>query len=351
MMIMTTMYDYIEKIRNAAPEIRLDIGQPDLPVDNRIIEATVKALRTGKTRYTSAYGIPELREAVAEKHNVSTDHVAITVGGKLPIYVAIHLCSKAAVIHPGWPAYEENLTALHKPYTVIHTEFEDQFFPSFDSLDKSFDLILTNYPNNPTGITISADKKKELVDICNDNQIILLADEIYSFLTYDSFVSFTEFDCDTLLYIGSFSKSFSMTGYRLGYIVSSPQWVKAIQSFQVHSVTCPAEFSQFAALKALELEKEICENAQRIYKKRKEIAEKALHDIGLEFHPCQGAFYEFPKLPVDSVTFCTELLKEGVSVVPGIFFGTYPDHFRISLVSDKMEEAISRMGNVLDRMT
>lgn len=347
---MVTMYDYIEKIRNADPEIRLDIGQPDLPVDDRIIEATVEALRAGKTTYTSGYGIPELREALAEKHNVSTDHVAITVGGKLPIYAAIHMCTKAAVIHPGWPAYEENLTALKKPYTAIHTEFEDQFSPSFDVLDKSFDLILTNYPNNPTGMTLSSEKKKELVDICNDNKITLLADEIYSFLTYDRFVSFTDFDCETLLYIGSFSKNFSMTGYRVGYVISSPQWVKAIQSFQVHTVTCPVEFSQNAALKALTLEDEIYEKARRIYKERKEIAEKALHEIGLEFNPCQGAFYEFPKLPVDSVEFCTELLKEGVSLVPGIFFGKYPDHFRLSLVSDKVGEAISRMERVLEKM-
>ncbi|MBU7015501.1 MAG: aminotransferase class I/II-fold pyridoxal phosphate-dependent enzyme [Theionarchaea archaeon] len=348
---MRTMYDHIEKIRQHNPEIRLDIGQPDLPVDQRIIEATVEALRAGKTRYTSAYGITQLREALAELHNVSTDQVLITVGGKLPIYAAIYLSGKAAVIHPGWPAYEENLEFLKKPYTTIHATFEDQFCPSFELLDSTFDLILTNYPNNPTGTVLSRAKMKELVDLCNDHQITLLADEIYSFLVYDDFVSFMEFDCEDLIYIGSFSKSFSMTGYRLGYVVSSPQWIRKLEDFQVHTVTCSVEFAQWAALKALTLREEINSKAHDIYVSRKKATEKALAGIGVPFVPCQGAFYLFPKIQVDSELFGEELLKEGVSVIPGVFFGDYSHHFRLSLVSDRMEEAVSRMGAVLERLT
>lgn len=346
---MFTMYDYIEEIRKCNPEIRLDIGQPDLPVDKRIIEATVEALRSGKTRYTSAYGIPPLREALAEKHNVPVDQVMVTVGGKFPIYAAIELCTKAAVIHPGWPAYEENLNYLKKPHQIIHTTFEESFIPSFDILDKSFDLILTNYPNNPTGITLPRAKMKELVDLCNDYQITLLADEIYSFLTYDGFVSFQEFDCEDFIYIGSFSKGFSMTGYRIGYCISSPERIKTLQNMQVHSVTCAVEFAQYAALKALTIEEDVMKNARKIYLKRKKIAERALTDIGLPFIPCQGAFYEFPKIPIDAESFCRTLMKKGVSVVPGTFFGDYPDHFRLSLVSDNLAEATARIKEVLNQ--
>jgi aspartate/methionine/tyrosine aminotransferase len=348
---MRTMYDYIEKIRQYNPEIRLDIGQPDLPVDQRIIEATVEALRAGKTRYTSAYGITQLREALAEIHNVSTDQVLITVGGKLPIYAAIYLCSKAAIIHPGWPAYQENLEFLKKPYHIIHTTFEDKFCPSFESLDSTFDLILTNYPNNPTGTILSRTGVKELVDLCNDYHITLLADEIYSFLVYDDFVSFREFGCEDLIYIGSFSKNFSMTGYRLGYVVSSPQWIRKLEDFQVHTVTCSVEFAQWAALKALTLREEISRKAHGIYLNRKKTAERALADLGVPFVPCQGAFYLFPEITVDSELFGEELLKEGVSVIPGVYFGDYPHHFRLSLVSDRMEEAISRIKTVLERLT
>jgi aspartate aminotransferase len=344
---MFTMYDYIEEIRQRNPEIRLDIGQPDLPVDKRIIEATVKALQSGKTRYTSAYGVPELREALAEKHHVPLDHVMVTVGGKFPIYAAIEVCTKAAVIHPGWPAYEENLSYLKKPYEIIHTTFEDSFLPSFDTLDKSFDLILTNYPNNPTGITLPPAKMKELVDLCNDCKITLLADEIYSFLTFDGFTSFQKFDCEDLIYIGSFSKGFSMTGFRVGYCISNPDRIKHFQNIQVHSVTCPVEFAQYAAIKALEIEKDITEKANTTYLRRKKIAEKALNAIGLPFIPCQGAFYEFPKLPMDSESFCRKLLEKGVSVLPGIFFGDYPDHFRLSLVRDNLGEAFTRMEEIL----
>ncbi len=344
---MRTMYDYFDEIRKCNPEIRLDIGQPDLPVDDRIIEAAVQALRAGKTRYTSGYGIVELREALAEKHNVSVDQIMVTVGGKFPIYAAIYFCTKAAVIHPGWPAYEENLNSLKKPYQLIKTTFEDVFVPSFDNLEK-VDLIITNYPNNPTGITLPAEKKKELVDICNDQHITLLTDEIYSFLTYNDFTSFQEFDCDNVIYIGSFSKDFSMTGFRLGYAISSPEWIKKLQNFQVHTVTCPVEFAQYAALKALTIRDEIYRNAKKIYAERKEIAENTLKSIGIPFVPCEGAFYLFPKLPVDAEPFCTTLMRNGVSVVPGIFFGDYPEHFRISLVSDKMKEAVLKMGDVLD---
>ena len=347
---MFTMYDYIEEIRRSNPEIRLDIGQPDLPVDKRIIEATVDAVRAGKTRYTSGYGIPELRQALAEKHKVPVDHVMVTVGGKFPIYAAIELCTKAVVIHPGWPAYEENLSHQKKPYTAIHTTFEDSFEPSFEIMDKSFDLVLTNYPNNPTGLVLSREKKKELVDLCNDYHITLLADEIYSFLTYDGFTSFQEFDCEDFIYIGSFSKNFSMTGYRLGYCISNPERIKTIQNLQVHSTTCPVEFAQYAALAALTSEEDIVTAARKIYSERKKKAEKAFHDIGLSFIPCEGTFYEFPKVPTDAESFCKALLKKGVSVVPGIFFGDYPDHFRLSLVSDRLEEAISRIKEVLDQM-
>ncbi len=347
---MFTMYDYFEEIRRSNPDIRLDIGQPDIPVDERIIEATVKALKAGKTSYTSAYGIPELREALAEKHHVSVNQVMVTTGGKLPIYAAIELSRKTAVIHPGWPAYEENLKALKKPYQIIHTTFEDSFLPVFDILDNSFDLVLTNYPNNPTGIVLPRTKMKELVDICNDYHITLLADEIYSSLSYTEFVSFQEFDCENFIYIGSFSKSFSMTGFRVGYVISSPEIIKTFQDIQVHTVTCPVTFAQYAALEALAIEEDVHRKAHKIYYKRKKIAEKTLKESGLEFIPCQGAFYEFPKIRVDSETFCRVLLREGVSVVPGIFFGDYPDHFRLSLVSDRLEEAVGKMKEVLEKL-
>lgn len=347
---MLTVYEYFEEIRRLNPEIRLDIGQPDLPVDERIINATIKALQAGKTRYTSAYGIPELREVLAEKHHVSVDQIMVTVGGKLPIYAALDLCKKAAVIHPGWPAYEENLKALKKPYQIIHTTFEDSFIPSLDTLDSNVDLILTNYPNNPTGITLPRTKMKELVDVCNDYQITLLADEIYSSLTYDDFISFQKFDCEDSIYIGSFSKSFSMTGFRIGYVISNPERIKVFQDFQVHSVTCPVTFAQYAALEALTIEEDVHSHAVAVYSERKKTAEKALRDIGLPFVPCQGAFYLFPHISVASEPFCRALLKKEVSVIPGIFFGDYPHHFRFSLVSDRLEEAVTRMNEVLEKM-
>lgn len=343
------MYDYIEEIRKRNPEIRLDIGQPDLPVDERIIEATVEALRAGKTRYTSAYGITELRQRLAEKHHVSIDEVMVTAGGKFPIYAALKSCTRAALIHPGWPAYGEVLASLKKPHRVIHTTFEDSFTPSFEVLDKTVDLVVTNYPNNPTGITLPKEKMKELVDLCNDCHITLLADEIYCFISYNDFVSFQDLDCENLIYIGSFSKEFSMTGFRIGYVISNPEVIRAVYDFQVHSITCPAEFAQYAALKALTLEKDISEKAKKIYTERKNRAEKGLKEIGMEFIPCHGTFYEFPRVPGNSEEFCRELLNRGVSVIPGIYFGDYPEHFRLSLVSDNLEEAVRRMKDVLDR--
>ncbi|MGD2072436.1 MAG: aminotransferase class I/II-fold pyridoxal phosphate-dependent enzyme [Candidatus Thorarchaeota archaeon] len=344
---MLTLYSYIEMIRKHNPEIRLDIGQPDFPVDVRIIDAAIEALREGKTRYTSGYGIPELRQALAEKHDVDQAQVFVTAGGKLPIYATIETCSKAAVIHPGWPAYEEILKIKSKPYTILHTSFEDSFLPSFHELDKNVDLVLTNYPNNPTGTILPREKMKELVDICNDNHITLLADEIYSFLTFDTFTSFQEFDCDHFIYIGSFSKSASMTGFRLGYAISSPEQIEVLQNIQAHVVTCPVEFAQWAALRALEIEDDLQRQTHSLYSKRKRVAEKTLTSVGIEYLPCQGAFYLFPQIPLDSQTFCTRLLEKGVSVVPGHFFGEYPHNFRISLVSDRLEEAIHRMEDVL----
>lgn len=344
---MLTMYSYIEMIRKQNPEIRLDIGQPDFPVDGRIIDAAIQALREGKTRYTSGYGIPELRRALAEKHDVDESQVFVTAGGKLPIYATIETCNRAAVIHPGWPAYEEILKIRSKPYSILHTTLEDSFIPSFETLDKNVDLLLTNYPNNPTGTILPRDTMKELVDICNDNHITLLADEIYSFLTFDTFTSFQEFECENFIYIGSFSKSASMTGFRLGYAISSPERIETLQNIQAHVVTCPVEFAQWAALKALEIEDDLQKQTHAMYAERKRIAEKTLSSVGIEFVPCQGAFYLFPRIPLETQTFCTRLLDKGVSVVPGTFFGDYSYNYRISLVSDRLEEAIHRMQDVL----
>ena len=344
-----SVYELIDKITKMQAEgkdlIRLDIGQPDLPVPDEIKEATKNAIDDDRTGYTHSKGIPKLRESIAKLHNVPEENVIVTVGGKFPIYSAMACnCGKTTLIRPCWGAYPLILNKTGSNFDAIDTTIESGFQPDFDAIGKT-DMIAINYPNNPTGITISGDTYRELSDMSKDRDITILSDEVYTKMAFCETDSITNYDCDYIC-VSSFSKTFSMTGYRIGYAISSEENIKKIQEFQQLTTTSPTEFAQYAALTALEMIDEASVRISRFYEKRMKEAVSLLSDAGFEVVPSQGTFYLFPRINGDSNEFAMKLLKEGVSVLPGSPLGPYERHFRISLVTDKMEEAVSKMEKV-----
>ena len=342
------IYDFADMLSKSKIEIRLDIGQPDLKVPEEILEATKIALDEGKTRYTPSSGIQELKTAIAEKFGRNVDEVVVTCGGKFPIAATIFNSKKVLTIQPGWSNYLYILNTFSKEFEVVKTNFEDSWVPNFDILDKSFDLVIINYPNNPTGINLTKEKYSELVDLCQDYDVKILSDEVYRDMSFSKTNSILDFDCDSV-FVHSFSKTFSMTGFRLGFVISEKEFVKKIQKFQQITNSCPVDFVQHAGMKVFEVYDEVSERVKKIYFERKKKAEKLLKKK-FDFIPSDGTFYLFPKLPMDSMMFVERLLKKGVSVFPGEAFGDYKDFFRMSLVSEKIDEAVLRMEEVLEEV-
>ncbi|HPR41342.1 MAG TPA: aminotransferase class I/II-fold pyridoxal phosphate-dependent enzyme [Candidatus Methanofastidiosa archaeon] len=344
-----SVYELIDKISKMQAEgrdlIRLDIGQPDLPVPEEIKEATKKAIDENRTGYTHSMGIAGLRKGIAKLHNVSDENVIITVGGKFPIYSALtNNPGKTTLIRPCWGAYPLILNKLGKEFDSIDTSFESGFQPDLDAIGNT-DMLVINYPNNPTGVCISNEDYAKLADLSNDKEFTIVSDEVYTKMAFRDTDSITNHDCDYIC-VGSFSKTFSMTGYRLGYAISSPENIKKIQELQQLTTTSPTEFAQFAALAAMDMMDKTSERISRFYKKRMDEAVSLLETAGFEVVPAEGTFYLFPRLKADSNKFAMRLLEEGVSVLPGSPFGPYDNHFRISLVTDRMDEATRKMEKV-----
>lgn len=348
-----SVYELIDKISKMQSDgkelIRLDIGQPDLPVPREVKDATIQAVEDNKTGYTHSLGIPALREKIAEVNKVPVENVIITNGGKFPIYAAfMHMKGNPTLIRPCWGAYPLMLTTLGLPYSTIETTFESGFQPDL-SLLKDTNMAVINYPNNPTGLGMDAEAFSALAEKAREDGFTVLSDEVYTKMAFKDAPSIVDYDCDYIA-INSFSKTFSMTGYRVGYAIASPEVIKGIQKFQQLTVTSPPEFAQYAALAAMDIIDKTSEHISAFYKKRMTRALELLRDAGFEVLPSDGTFYLFPRLKADASKFAMNLLDEGVSVLPGAPFGPYENHFRVSLVSDELEAAAEKMEKVRKQM-
>jgi len=199
------------------------------------LKSVKNALDMGKTRYTPSSGTPQLKRVIAEKYGRNEENIVVTCEGKFPIAATIFHAKKVLIVQPCWPAYLYCLRAFSKKFEVVKTKFEESWIPNFNVLDKSFDLVIINYPNNPTGITLPKKKFKELVDLCEDYDVRILSDETYRDINFSSTNSILDFDCDSV-FVHSFSKTFSMTGFRLGYAISSEDNVKKFKNFNKYQL-------------------------------------------------------------------------------------------------------------------
>ena len=341
------LYEINEKALKLASEgkkiIRLNIGDPDLETPPKIIEAAYDAMKKGKTKYTSAYGDKNLREKLAGNHKVYTDNVIITPGSKFGVFSVMYLLLKGGgnvvIPTPYWTAYALAAKTLGAETRFVKTELDSNWKIDLETLESSIDkdtrMIILNNPKNPTSNVIDQKVLDGIVQIADDKGIPILSDEVYAEISFVKTKSILEYGGDHILVTG-FSKTFTMTGWRLGYVIADTSLVEKLAKLNQITISNVPVFIQEAALKALELGSEIKEKIKHEYRERAKLACDVLSESKLEFSEPDAPFYMFPRRRgLDSVKFALNLLDDGVAVAPGTAFGDYREHFRISLTAPR----------------
>ncbi|KOF55997.1 MULTISPECIES: pyridoxal phosphate-dependent aminotransferase [Clostridium] len=366
----------IRKFHNKVPQVKgaisLTLGQPDFPVPPKIKEAIVKALNENKTVYTPNPGIPELRSEISKylenfNINYSGDEICVTVGGSegiMSILAAIiNSGDKVMVPDPAFPAYL-NCAKLYGAtiikYDLVGENFEIDYKQIEDIISKEKPKILVmSYPCNPTGAILDKEGAEKLHKIIKDNDILVVTDEIYSALCYeDNYYSIAQYSDirDKIILVSGFSKTFSMTGLRIGYICASGEVMEGIMKTHLYAVTCAPSICQYGVYEGLRNCLEDVEYMKNEFKKRRDYIYKALKDIGFEVSLPKGAFYIFPsikKYNLSSEEFCDRLLREGkVAIIPGSAFGKNGEGFaRISYAysMEELQTSIDRIDKWINK--
>ncbi len=351
--------------------ISLSAGQPDFPTPAPIAEAGVDAIRKGKTGYTASTGIPELKEAVAaqysERRNVHwlPSNVLVGCGAKHNLAnltrAAVNPGDKVLLPRPFWVSYPEMVKASGG--IPVFPEKRINGSEIRKAAGEGAVGVFLNYPSNPTGFVPSESFLKEIADAIAETDMWVISDDIYEDLAYlDSGVphilDFHPSLKERTAVVSGVSKTYAMTGWRIGYSLACIEWTRLAGILQAHSTSNPCSISQWAALTAIQgkakTEKE--EMHESFHIRRDLICELLAGVDGLEFKKPDGAFYVFPRLlndpqKADTNRFCSELLSdEGVAVIPGSAFGA-EGYIRISFAAsaDDIREGIHRLGKFLRR--
>lgn len=353
--------------RRGIKPIRLDVGEPDFRPPRAVLEACSEALFSLKTHYTLTRGIPELISALQAylkrkfNYDAREDELIATTGGRFAIYSAIASVveegDSAIVIDPNWPAYKQVLQHIGAKPIVIHTTLEDSWQPPVEDVEKAIrpntTAIVLSYPNNPSGKIIDASTFDALVGIADDHGLTVISDEAYTDYAYKKCSSILQSKAERFVFAGTFSKSWSMTGFRMGYAVSSKSVIDRMLDLASLMLTSVPEFVQYGAIKALESDAEVESNSRTMKERIDDVCEELDSLSSLDYFKPDGAMYVFPRAKHNGFVasaFASKLLEEeGVSVTPGTAFGEYQDCFRISLSQPKevLLEGVRRIGALL----
>jgi len=355
--------------------ISLGIGEPDFDTPEHIKEYAKEALDKGYTHYGPNAGLPILREAIAKKlkeqNGIEADpksEIMVLVGANQAFLMGLATFLKdgeeVLIPSPMFVSYAPAVILAGGKPVEVPTYEENEFRLSIDDLkkhvsDKTRALII-NTPNNPTGAVLTKRDIEEIADFAVEHDLIVLSDEVYEHFVYDGARNYSIASLDGMfertITINGFSKTFAMTGWRLGF-VTAPTWIiERMTRFQMYNATCPVTFVQYAAAKALEDERswKAVEEMRKEYNRRRNLVWKRLNEMGLPTVKPRGAFYIFPRIRDTGLTdkeFSELMLKEArVAVVPGSAFGKAGEgYIRISYATayEKLDEAMDRMEKVL----
>lgn len=354
-----TLYEINEKALKLESEgkkiIRLNLGDPDMATPPEIVEAAYSSMKAGKTKYSSSYGEPNLRQKVADEHGVKMENVVITPGSKWGIFATMFLMLKnggnVIIPTPYWTAYELIAKNLGAKTKLLRTEMETGWKVDLDQLHELIDpetkMIILNNPNNPTSKIVDAKTLDGIVELANGHGVTVLSDEVYGAISFVKTKSILDYGTESRHILSNgFSKTFTMTGWRIGYLVANKTFIDNVTRLNQITINNVPVFIQDAALRGLELHRKIASAIKAKYKKRADIASRKLSAAGFKFTRPEAPFYLFPKLDgLDSEKYTLKLLDKGVAVAPGTSFGDYREHFRISLTApdDEIEVALNKI--------
>ena len=354
---------------NGMNVIHLEIGQPDFKTPENIIDAAKKAMSDGYTGYGPTLGYNELREAVAdyvkEYKNIDAtkDNVVIVPGGKPTMFFTmltlVEPGDEVIYPNPGFPIYESCIKFARGIPVPMPLTADNDFRPDVEKLKSLITpktkLIIINNPGNPTGGIFEKEDILAIADILKDRpDIFVLSDEIYDRLMYDgetiSIASIPEMR-DRTLVLDGFSKTYAMTGWRIGYCVANVDIIKKFEMIMVNSVSCTCSFTQMAAVEALKGPQDSVVEMKNKFKERRDWLVNALNEIdGIKCCMPRGAFYAFPDISsfgLSSKEFADRLLEEeGIALAWGTSFGEYGEgHIRISYATslENLKEAVERL--------
>ncbi|MEM4473189.1 MAG: pyridoxal phosphate-dependent aminotransferase [Archaeoglobaceae archaeon] len=347
-------------MREGKNVIDMSVGEPDFKTPQKIIDAAYKAMNEGKVFYTPTKGIPELLSAIAEKMRkengvkATEENVIVTPGAKYAIYEAIMALidegDEVILLDPSWVSYEACIQmAGGKVIWVPHSsDFNDA--PIEEYLTPRTKMIIVNTPSNPLGVVYGKDFLKKIRDIAIDRDLFVMSDEVYEKIIFEgTHYSLASFDgmFERTITINGFSKTYSMTGWRIGYAVA-PKWIiEKMNTIQSHSVSHPTSFVQYAALEALKLEDSFLKEMVAEFRARRDMIIEKLDELGISYAPPKGAFYIFMNVERDGDSFCEEILrKEYVALTPGSAFGvSFKNWVRLSYATsrDKIAEFLRRL--------
>lgn len=356
--------------------VHLEIGEPDFDTPNNIKEAAIKAMKSGYTHYVPAAGIPELRQAIAEYLSksrgiaVDPDEVVVTPGAKPIIFFSILALvepgDEVMYPNPGFPIYESMVNFVGAKPVSMPLKEENEF--SIDDRDtasritKKTKLIILNSPENPTGGVFTKANLENIVDrIKNRDDVFVLTDEVYSQIIYEgkhqSIASFPGMKEKTILLDG-FSKTYAMTGWRLGYAAMRKDLAQRVTQLMINSNSCTTAFNQMAGVEALRGPQTEPKKMVEEFRKRREVIVSGLNRIkGITCKKPHGAFYVFPNVKsfgMESKKLADLILQDaGVAVLSGTAFGAYGEgYLRLSFANSvpNIEKAIKRISDTVKEL-
>jgi aspartate aminotransferase len=346
--------------------IDLSVGEPDFDTPKHIVEAGCNSIKGGETHYAPTAGIPELRQAIAEKLNaenlleISADNVVVTPGAKMAVFVALQALiqegDELVLIGPSWVSYEPCVTFAGGH--VVWGEVDENFLPKdlAETITEKTKVILVNSPSNPTGAVFDKNVFKEIRDLACDHDLTIVSDEIYEKIIYGhehiSIGSISGME-DRTVTINGFSKAYAMTGWRLGYLTGPKEDLKWITRLLSHSVSQATTFVQRAGVAALRGPQDDMKSMVKEFKARRDLFVSGLRSLGIPCCMPEGAFYVFPDVSDfgGGDIFSEKLLRDSlIAATPGSAFGPGGDKYvRLSYAvsQGRLNEALDRMDKLL----
>ncbi len=353
-----------ELAAEGADVVDLSVGEPDFDTPEAIKAAGKRAIDEGHTGYTASNGIPELRQAIAERLaedglDYGPENVVVTPGGKQALFEVVQTLvddnDEVVLLDPAWVSYEAMGKLAGGQLTRLDLSVHDfQLEPALEDLSKVLtddtELLLVNSPSNPTGAVYSRAALEGLRDLAVDHDVTVISDEIYSEVTYDvepTSVAALDGMAERTVTVSGFSKSYAMTGWRLGYFAAPEELVAQAGKVHSHSVSCAANFVQHAGVAALEEVDEEIEGMVAAFRERRNLLVDLLAEEGVEVSVPDGTFYLMLPVETNDTQWCERVIEEvHVATVPGSAFGA-PGYARISYANSqqRIREAVERLAD------